>query len=130
MGAAQLKQQENQPKVKKKTKLTVFENALKPKKILGNTGISILDFLSERINDDLNGGTDIEILAGDIGVCSGTIKRLRDNIPNENGNDYNPFNGTIDRVLLHYNYELSLSEVEVSNKMKEKALRHYHYSTI
>lgn len=131
MGAVALTEQEMGKPVRKpakqKTKLEVFASALEPKRILGNTGISLLSFISDRIGQDIKANMTYQELGEEIGLSSSTCKRLHENTPSTNGYDYNISRRTIDMVLVYYNYEMTLTEVKIGKKSRNKILGHYHY---
>ena len=80
---------------------------------LGNTGESILDKVSDLLNDYCRTEKDVAEIADRAGLCALTIRRLMDKKPTEEGHDYNPFGDTMTRVLLVFGATITWGQVKI-----------------
>ena len=67
-----------------------------------NIGQSILDKVSELLNDYCTSMKEIEEVAEFAMLSPSTIQRLIELKPTEEGHDYNPYGDTLSRVLLFF----------------------------
>jgi len=83
---------------------------------LGNTGESILDKVSDLLNDYCTTPESVDEVAEYTYLSSSTIRRMMDRTPTENDDDYGPYADTLSRVLLFFGATITWGQVKVKTR--------------
>lgn len=80
---------------------------------LGNTGESILDKISDLLNDYCRTQKEVEEIAERAGLNPATIRRFMDKTPTELDNDYDPKGDSMSRILIVFGAVINWSTTTI-----------------